>query len=248
MKKLLFVLQSVVILAFYMWTNSAFAIEVQFPAQILYKILIANKVMGSTKMTFTPKGREEGTYSLTLAQFQGLGFKLQDRNVTLVKKNNLSLYANFLTRGDQTIYEIRLGSGDDFGITRQAFRYKEATDKGTIDTMLYSDYRVIDLLSSFLVISEKVRGGDKQSDKFNLFIGKSTKIVDLEYVGEVKIPYQGKEVPTTALSLKYNGKEVFRFHIYQQGGVYFPVSVTIEDEKQGHIELRADNIADNIIE
>jgi len=217
--------------------------DVKFPSAIRYQVVVAGKNVGNASFNFSQRSKYPGTYSLTLNNLQGLGIKSDEQMFTYVEQADFSLHAAFVSKSGKTLSEIRIVERRDIDYTtkRQAYAYKEAGAKGSIDTMIYSDHKVVDLLSSFVVFSEKVRNKNVKSEKFNLWLDKSTKIVDLVHKGTESVAYKGAKVKTTALSLEYGAVELFKFNIYSERGRYFPVRVSIESDK-GLIEFVADTV------
>jgi len=216
---------------------------VKFPQTILYKIIVRDQVVGQSILEFSSSSAFPSTYQLALVKFQGLGYESQDRLYTYINQKDLSLHDAQLKKGDKIQYEVRAMEKEGIDLAkRQAYVFKEAGSKGTIDTILYTDYKVIDLLSSFLIASEKKRTGNKEPEKFNLFIGKSTRIVDMLYSGEEKFAYKGDTITTDVLVISNNNQEILRFNIYTKDGLYYPIRVSIVDEKEGTMQLIADRI------
>jgi hypothetical protein len=217
--------------------------DVSFPSQIMYRVVVAGKNIGSAQLRFNRRSKYAGIYAVNLSNFEGLGIKSDEQMFTYVDQADLSLSSAFVSKGKKRIYEIKTVEREDLDLTkRRAYAYKEAGAKGSIDTMIYSDHKVIDLLSSFLVFSEKVRNHNLKSEKFNLWLDKSTKIVDLVHKGNESVVYKGAKVKTTVLSLKYDAVELFKFNIYGEKGYYFPVKVSIESDDKGLVEFVADTI------
>jgi len=233
--------------------SQAFALETpKFPSIILYKILKNNQFSGvEVKLRYSEQSQYPNAYALILEGFEGLGYKSDDKIFTYVLKDDLSLYDTQLVKDGKVVHEIKLVKrGDPFdpsGKKRDAFAYLKAGATSTMDTLLYSDYKVVGLISSFLFISSKLQKGDKNSEKLNLFIGKdiigkTSTIVDLFYIKDEKITFDKQEVDTSVYELQYQGKSLFKFYIYNGGKFVFPVQISIEDENGSFIDLKANEV------
>ena len=227
-----------------LWPADAF----KFPSTIKYKLLKNDRVVGSCRFEYEKKGKLEKMSTLKLVNFEGLGLTSQEWLLTYIYTMNSSIYAAFIMKGKDPASEIRLKEGVGFdGASGQVFVYKELTSPDQIQTELFTQYPVIDLVSSFFVASRKVAVGNlTKAEKFNFFFGKSTKIMDMMYTGSEPVPYQGTEVTTQVLVVRYNNVEVFRFKIFQDPeGYYFPLSIVLVTDFTGGqdtFEMRADAI------
>jgi hypothetical protein len=221
----------------------------KFPSTIKYKLLKNDRVVGSCRFEYEVKGKFENTSSLKLVNFEGLGLTSQEWLLTYIYTTNSSIYGTFILKGKEPVSEIRLKEGVGFdGGKGQIFVYKELTSPDQIQTELFTQYPVIDFLTSFFVTSRKVAAGNHtKAEKFNFFFGKSTKIMDMMYMGAEQVPYQGKEVSTQVLIVRYNNVEIFRFKIFNDpDGYYFPLSVAVVTDftgsNQDTFEMRAEEI------
>jgi hypothetical protein len=227
------------------WPGSAF----KFPASIKYKLLKNDKVVGSCKLTYSEKGKLQDTSTLKLINFEGLGITSQEWLLTYILKKDSSIYANFTMKGQKPISQIRLVKGMGFdGKTGQVFKYEKPNSPDEMQTEIFTTHPVIDLISSFFVISQKVAHGEHStSQKFNFLFGKSTKIMNMMYMGDEDVPFSGKMVSAYVLVITYNNREIFRFKISREDkDCYFPVSVILvtdfTENTQETLELRADEV------
>jgi len=216
----------------------------KFPQRIQFKLIKNDNIVGECQLLYQEKTNKKGISSLKLKNFQGLGLTSNESFVTYLFTDTSSIYAEFLLKGKEKVYEIRLKEGLTFELKKeQVFVYKEEA-KPEMQTELFTQYPVIDLLSSFFVTSKRVAlGQHKKTEKFNLIFDKSTKIADMKYMGSLKEPFQGKNVDTHVLSITISNVEMFRMKIYKdKEGYCFPVSVTISYQG-GKFEMRADRVS-----
>lgn len=228
-----------------LWAGDSF----KFPSTIKYKLLKNDKVMGSCRLSYDIKGKFPETSTLRLVDFEGLGLTTQEWLLTYIFAKDSSIYATFTLKGKRKVSEIRLKEGMGFdGKSGQVFVYKKLDSPEEMQTELFTQYPVIDLISSFFVTSQMVAADNhSKTEKFNFLFGKSTKIMDMMYVGTDKIPYRGREVSTQVLIVRYNNVEIFRFKIFKDSnGYFFPVSVVVVTDFTGSgqetFELRADQV------
>lgn len=231
------------------WPDNSF----KFPSTIKYKLLKNDKVVGSCALSYIETGKRADLSTLRLINFEGLGITSQEWLLTYIFKENSTTYATFVMKEKTKVSEILLKERMGFdGKKGQAFVYKEYKGtSGEMQTELFTQHPVIDLVSSFFVTSQKVASGNhSKKELFNFLFGKSTKIMDMMYMGTEKVPFQGKEVSTHVLIVRYNNVEIFRFKIFKHpDGCYFPVSVVLvtdfTENKQETLELRASEIKPN---
>jgi hypothetical protein len=230
--------------AHHSWSNESF----KFPTMIKFKLLRNNKIIGSCQFFYEEETNKEGISSLRMKNFEGFGFTSQEWLATYIFAKDSSIYADFIMKGRKAISEIRLKKeaiGFD-GKKGKIFIYKDLESPGEMQTEIFTEYTVIDLLSMFFVVSKKVASGKEEAEKFNFLIDKSTKIVDMISMMEEKVPFQGKEVDTHVFSFTYHDREIFRVKIFKdRNGFCFPVSVEIVTDFTGSgqsIELRADKV------
>jgi hypothetical protein len=226
--------------AHHLWAGAPF----KFPQRIQFKLIKNDNIVGECQLLYQETTDKKGISSLQLKNFQGLGLTSEESFVTYLFTDSSSIYAEFLLKGKEKVYEIRLKEGLTFELKKeQVFVYKEEA-KPTLQTELFTQYPVIDLLSSFFVTSRRVAlGQHKKTEKFNLIFDKSTKIAEMKYTGPRKEPFQGREVDTEALSITISNVEMFAMKIYKdKDGYCFPVSVTISSQG-GSFEMRADRVS-----
>ena len=228
------------------WADSS----LKFPKMIKFKLFKNDKIVGRCQFFYSKETKIDDVSSLRLKNFEGLGFTSREWLFTYIFTGDSSIYADFIMRGkEDKVSEIRLikdAVGFD-GKKGKIFRYKDLESPDEMQTEIFTEYTVIDLLSMFFVVSKKVVSGKKEVEKFNFLIDKSTKIVDMVPMLEEKAPFEGKEVDTHVFSFTYHDREIFRVKIFKdRDGFCFPVSVEIVTDFTGEgqkIELRADQIA-----
>lgn len=216
----------------------------KFPQRIQYKMLKNDNIVGECQLLYQEKTNKNGISTLKLKDFQGLGITSQESYISYIFTDNSSIYATFLLKGKEKIYEIRLKEIIGWDMKKEhAFVYKEEA-KPEIQAPFYTKYPVIDLLSSFFVTSKRVAlGVYKKTEKFNLLFDKSTKIAEMKYMGCQKVPFQGKEVFTDRLTITISNIEFLRMNIFTDcDGYCFPVSVLIAYQGKT-FEMRADRVS-----
>ncbi|SEH04777.1 hypothetical protein [Candidatus Venteria ishoeyi] len=216
--------------------------EIHFPSQIKYKMIIEGKHSGDIKMYCSPKIWPPGSYKIVMTDFAGFGIKSSEKMLAFIDGTTLSLHAAAIYQGSKVVDQVRLKQGGSPIDDSPVPLYVHIQDGVKTQTELGNNYLLIDILSAFIIASEKVRQKDKLAamKKFNLFIRsrKSPIIVDMvSQVGQEKSLYNGKNVDTSVVSLMYHNQEMLKFNIYQENDKYFPVSVTMKDVHQS-IEFR----------
>lgn len=221
----------------------------KFPRGIKFKLLKNDRIIGSCQLLYEKKTNKEGISSLKMKNFQGLGITSQEWLATYIFTKDSSVYADFIIKGEKAVSEIRLKEGASFDGTKDGkfLVYKDLeSPEGLPEIEIFSDHLIVDLLSMFYVISQKVAAGKIGPETFYFLIDKSGKDVDLVPLGLDKIPFQGEEVTSHIFSLTYHNQEIFRLGIYKDAfGYCFPVSVKIVTDFTGSsqpIELRANKI------
>jgi hypothetical protein len=216
--------------------------ELEFPSQIKYNILRGGSSVGNALLEFnklTIYGKN--LFSLHLGNFTGLGIQSNQTLHTYVEQEALSLYAASLCDGKRCtkrnwIYEIRIKDRLALDLSKtKIYAYKERSNDSTIEKVLDSKAKVVDLLSAFLVTTEAVRHAEIGAQKINLFVGNSIKLVDLRIseTEERVTLSSGKQVNAKAVSIGRYGEVVFKFYIYKdkRDNVYFPVQVDMNVER-----------------
>lgn len=246
MKRLIFLM--VIVFTIVSFAQSRAGDSFKFPKMIKFKLLKNDTIMGGCQFSYEEKTNIEGISYLNMRNFEGIGFTSQEWLATYIFAKDSSIYADFIMKGKKTISEIRLKEealGFD-GKKGKIFIYKDLESPNEMQTEIFTEYTVIDLLSMFFVVSKKVASGKKEVEKFNFLIDKSTKIVDMVPMLEEKAPFEGKEVHTHVFSFTYHDLEIFRVKIFKEkNGFCFPVSVKIVTDFTGSgqsIELRADKV------
>ena len=217
----------------------AYGSSFKFPHIISYKMLKNEKIIGSCQYLYEEKTNLKGISSLKLRNFQGLGYSADEWLVTYLFTIDLSLYAHLVMKGKEKISEMRLKKVLGFdGEKNQEFVFMDSWSPNFIHREYFIQYKVFDFLSSFVVTSHMVASGEfKRMEKFNMLINKEFPIVEMKYLGEENIPFQGKLVTTKVLSITRNNVEMLRFNILKEKNYCLPVKVVIlYDEKFMFIE------------
>lgn len=248
MKMKKFIVFSVV--GFFVMTGlqNLWAGSVNFPKGIKFKLLKNDRIIGSCQLLYEKETNKKGISLLKMKNFQGLGITSQEWLVTYIFTKNSSIYADFVMKGEKAVSEIRLKEGESFDGTKgKVFVYRDLESDDALQTEIFTEHTVIDLLSMLLVTSQKVAEGKMGAAKFNFLIHKSTKIVDMLLIGKDNVPFQGKEVTAHVFSFSYHNAEIFRVGIYKDtDGYCFPVSIKIVTDFTGSgqaIEMRVDKVS-----
>lgn len=231
-----------------MWAKDSF----KFPSRISFKLYKNGSFVGECQLLYREKTDKKGISSLKLTNFQALGISSRESLITYMFSKNFSIYADFVKKGAKVVSEFRLKEETGFdGKKGEVFVHKEfKTDDDEIKTEIPTQYPVLDLLSTFLISSERVASGElkkKKKEPFNLLFGRSTKIVAMVHIGTEKEPYKGKTVDTEVLSITIRSVEMFRLKIFKdKDGYCFPLSITLSDftdNKEGTFEMRTARVA-----
>lgn len=223
--------------------------ELKFPKKIKFKLLKNNRVMASCIFIYNKKTDKKGISQLKMTNFEGLGINSRQWLTTYIFAENSSIYADFIMEDNTPVSEIRLiKNGRRFdGKIGKIFQYKDLKSDDALETELFAEHTVIDLLSMLFVTSRRVATGKKGTEKYNFLIDKSTKIVDMMPMEDETAPFNGKEVPVHVLAFAYQNQEIFRVRIFKDSDGYcFPVSISIVTDFTGKaqpVELRADRVS-----
>lgn len=225
---------------------SANEVNVNFPKRIVYKIFDDKKhyVGKCTLKFFKGKRTSSKTYTLTLSDFEGLGFNSDEILVTDIYKTDLSIYSIILAKkgSDVPMFEARAREGGGSSVisgTKRTYEYRAQNKSGTLETGLYSKHRVIDLLSSFVMASQMVRNKEAEA-YFYFFIKEISRVVEMKRLKGEQLQFEGKRVNTVPVSLLHQAKggdpkKIFKFYIDSTD--FYPVQVTIP-HGDGVITLR----------
>lgn len=228
-----------------MWAKDSF----KFPSRISFKLFKNGSFVGECQLLYSEKTNKKGISSLKLTNFQALGISSRESLITYIFSDNFSIYADFVKKGAKVVSEFRLKEEEGFdGTEGQVFVHKELKKDDEIKTEISTQHPVLDLLSTFLVSSQRVASGEhKKKEPFNLLFDRSTKIVDMVYIGTEIEPYQGENVKTEVLSITIRSVEMFRLKIFKdKDGYCFPLSITLADftdNKEGTFEMRTARVA-----
>jgi len=227
--------------------NSSF----KFPRKITYKIIRNNKFAASSELTFTGKGHSQ--YVLKMGNIQGFGISSKEKIVAIMLKKDLSLFSSFVTKGKEIQEELRFKEEKNLGLLGNQVYIHKSFKNNTSPTIteIGSPFNVIDLLSSFVVLSNKIYNQNYNNEKYNLFIDTSY-IVDCSVKKNVLRQYIDKQVSTSQVTLKYSfskgqkknqpeSVDLFVFYIYHDKikGICFPICVEIDDVKGNKCQMIA---------
>jgi len=223
----------------------------KYPSQIVYKILKGKNIVGSSVYTFSKKGF---VYYLTISRFKGFGVNVHDKWSAEINTKNFSLIRSSVTRGNRIIEELKFKENEERGFLGQSVFLHKDLKNNTSPTMtqLASPYRVIDVLSSFVVLTQKVSAQKHDDERFNLFVNQTSYIVECSVKPDIPYKYKNKKIQVSKVTLKYmfenkNTKktesvDLATFYIYldQKQGYSFPICVMIELDSNNQYRFVAD--------
>jgi len=229
----------------------------KFPQHISYKIIQNKRCIATTVFKYKKKGG--GTNSqLTMDSIQGFGIQSNNKIVAHIREVDLSLFSSFVMKGKAIVEELRFKEEENLGLLgNQVYIHKSSKANSPTITEIASPYTVIDLLSSFVVLSNKIANKNYTNERYNLFVVTSY-IVDCIVENNVMRQYKDKRVSTSKVSLKsIVGKsdqlnktkqpksvDLVVFYIYNDisKGFWYPICVEIEDDKGNKFQLIADKL------
>ncbi|MCP4113450.1 MAG: hypothetical protein GY749_49300 [Desulfobacteraceae bacterium] len=230
------------------WAQGSFS----FPKKILYNESINGNIVGRCEIAFKSgiKIDNKELYWLKMSNFQGVGYISTDEVHTYIFPNKLTIFASLLKQSDLLVQEYRLREYDEIqkrlGLSKtndSRLIFKERNK--TIETELYPNplNKLVDLLSSFIVVSEKAVVRNKYDEKLEFYTHaiKGIRTVALTYQGLATALFMGQTLATEVWSIKYSDVELLRFNIFNDNGFAFPVKVSIKDDNDS-IVLRADKV------
>jgi len=223
----------------------------KFPKKISYKIIRNKQYIVTSSLNFSLMGGLQ--YVLTMGNLKGFGISSSETVRSILRSNDLSLISSYVMKGKKLKEELRFKVAENIGLLgNQVYIHKsfENNSSPTI-TEIGSPYTVIDLLSSFVVLSNKVYNKNFSNEQFNLFI-KTSYIVESSVKKNVLRQYLDDQVSTSQVTLKYffpKGKkknqpesvDLFVFYIYndKSKGICFPICVEFEDVKGNKCQMIA---------
>jgi len=230
--------------------NSSF----EFPKTIIYKIIRNKQYIAKSVLKFSQKAKFRSL--LTMGNIQGFGISSNQTIVTYINKDDLSLYSSFVTKGQETIEELRFKEAENIGLLgNQVYLHTNFEDNTSPTiTEIGSPYTVIDLLSSFVVLSNKIHNKNYGNEQYNLFI-KTSYIVECSVKMNVLRQYKDDQVSTSQVTLKYifpedqkknqiESVDLFVFYIYndKSKGVCFPICVELDDATGNKLQMIASQV------
>lgn len=235
------------------WAGTS-AKNFKFPQKIQFKFFKNGRFNGECFYVYREKSKKKTQKgelsSLAMRNFGGMGFTSTMALHSYIFRNGHSAFLDSVKKGRRIISQIMLDRKLGFDAKMaQVFLYKGEDTKGSMQTEIFTEHKVITFLSSFFVASHRVsKGVHKKDELFNLLIDKSTKIVKMKYGGQENVPFGGGHVTAETILLtnpNNNDAEVFRMRIYKDSDGYcFPVSVFYSGKDNGKesFEIRADRV------
>lgn len=223
---------------------NAWASDFSFPQKISYQMEINGRIPGTGNVTYYLRYNHQGQnvkYYAELSGFSGAGIKTDNlvRSFIAVTNGSPTLHGTTTCRDrscNDVIYQAELTVGRDFDMVTKVPVYKsceggKCSGGAAFETTLAAEHSVIDLLTAFVVTAEKVRKNNMTTENYYMFLtNKTPHLVEISFAGQEAVQYAGQKVQTSAISVKYHGREMFHFNIYQENGKYFPVRVASDDD------------------
>jgi len=239
----------IILIAFSMQSIAGQNTSFKFPSTISYKILRNKQYSVGTVLTFGKKG---STYLLTMGNIQGFGISSTEEIIAYMNPKDLSLYSTFVKKGTNIQEELRFKEEKNLGLLgNQVYIHKSFGDSSPTITEIGSPFTVIDLLSSFVVLSNKIYKKNYGNEQYNLFI-KTSYIVECSVKKNVFRQYKNEKVCTSQVTLKYSlskeqkktqpeSVDLFVFYIYndKSKGICFPICVELEDATGNKFQMIA---------
>ena len=254
-KRVIFCILNFLFFFNYSSTIVAFSqIQFHFPQKILYNLLKYGEHIGKCEFKFTKQGKYENTFGMTMTNLKVLGFNTDEIHTSILK-NDLSLYRTLCIKDNKKKYEIVVKKGYSLlGSEETIISYKTENSKANFQTEICQPYKIIDLLSSFILTSQKVaKGNYTNSDKYTLFLfdGRSL-IVEIVNMGDSHAIFQGNKVGVNMIGIankvetNHQDYKLFQFSIYKTSdNFYFPIRIKISINIRDNASI--DLIADKII-
>jgi len=223
-----------------------------FPNQVVYKVVKNKKVAGTTILRFT---ETQKLFLLTISNVNCLNLSYKDKMVTYIHKKDLKLYSSMLVQGKKILQELRLKQVS--GLLDDAYipLYKDMNTKIDTYPSITEDgtgYKYVDLLSSFIVLSNKIYTENYEMERFNLFIGKHKYVVISIIERNFPFKFKNENINVTKILLRYNfvstenqkkeSIDLVEFYIFndRKNDLWFPVSVKIYNADRITCQLLAD--------
>jgi len=239
----------------------------KFPNKIEYKI-VYKKHIAQSKLEMSPytstndranKDSKCKYYMLlTMGNVKVSGYKTTDKWITYICKNNLSLYASYVINSSNNSRkeELRFIKAKSIGLLDDYVYVHKSHEKKSSETYteIASPHKVIDLLSSFVVLSNKICIKNNSREQYNFFIAKTSYIVDCTVKSNVFYQHGDDKLPVDLVTLQYKFKheeskktkkttsvDLAVFYIYNdpKTGYWFPVCIKLDDDKGNKLKFVA---------
>ncbi|KPA19122.1 secreted protein, partial [Candidatus Magnetomorum sp. HK-1] len=209
--------------------------EFKFPKQIVYKIIQNKRYLASTNFLFQKKGIEN--YQLTMGSIKGFGLSSNDKCVTYISQKDYSLRTSLVLQKKELKEELRFKEERNLGLLGDHVFIHKSFEKDSSQTIteIASPHTVLDLSSSFVVLSKKISNKNFSDEKFNLFIAKTSYIVNCTVKKDVPFNYKNKKLSTSLVTLKYMFKKDQSKNKNQPESVDLIIFYIYNDEKKGFI-------------
>ena len=254
----------------------------KFPKSIKYKIIKNDRIIGNSLCIFNSISTTN--YLLIMKHFEGFGFESHDELYSfLLKKNNFVLERSFISKGrysrkkhniinelfvqeDISFFGIKNNKDINRGMVIKYCEKENEMEKCPfIHTEIDLDqYPLIDLLSSFIIISERVANDKyKKPEYFYFFISSFLYFVHMNFIQEEQIIIEGKKYNNTkVITLKseknkiklgrkeadsilkknadclFNEKFLFTFYIYKDhNGYCYPAKIKFTNYNNYSLEF-----------
>jgi len=211
--------------------------DFNFPRSIRYKILRNTQYVSTNTLKFGKKGLS--TVLVSIDNFLSLnGEKL----IAYVNGETYSLFSILIMRQKQVLHEWRIKKNSGLGLLDgNVISYKDYQETNPSISQIGTSYRVIDMLSSFFILSNKISTANFETEQFHFISGKSVITVNSIVDRNIPIQYKSDKICTTKITLKHNLEseknkqmkylDIVSFNVYydRKRELWFPIHVRIED-------------------
>ena len=219
--------------------------DYNFPKRISYKILRNSQYVSKSVFKFSVKGT---SVLVTMDNF----FNSEELFVAYVNGEAYSLYSLFTMRQKQILHEWRIKKNTGLGLLDgNVISYKDYQESNPSITQIGISYRVIDMLSSFFILSNKISTANFETEQFHFISGESVITVNSVVDRNIPIQYKSDKICTTKITLKHKLEseknkqmkylDIVSFNVYydRKHDLWFPIRVRIEDNVNNQYQLIA---------
>lgn len=223
--------------------------DLPFPSELSFKVRKGQLLTGRFQLAFgvdLNAPTDVDGYQLTLSEFESLGYSSNQKLVSTVMVDDLSLYGHVVWDGDKVLRQLFLvrNCRSALGGETSCFRYKEGTDGNELQTEIFTPYPALDLVSSILVAARATEEKGFKGRDYNFMFNSTTRQVSLvaRDSEEIDTPLGRMKTRVLALVHKDSGVELYRFYVGRDRQGAFPVRMVYEDQREGTIEFLVDKV------